>query len=161
MSEREKRARMSAWKITRAALLASTAVCALVSEPAEAGNGFVSYSYDSLGRVVTANYDNGVFIQYSYDALGRLSREDRKLADQQRFCAVQDGIRLGSMGTPVKVMLNGKPVLLCCEGCKSRANSRPNRTLAKAADMGHSAADGGSAWKTSADSLTTACHAAA
>ena len=75
MSEREKRARMSAWKITRAALLASTAVCALASEPAVAGNGSVSYSYDSLGRVVTANYDNNIFIQYTYDALGNRTQE--------------------------------------------------------------------------------------
>src|SRR5689334_17298647 len=29
------------------------------------GTGIVSYSYDALGRVATANYDNSVFIQYT------------------------------------------------------------------------------------------------
>ena len=76
MSGRAKGATMSAgWKITRAALLASTAICALASSSAEAGNGVVSYSYDPLGRVVTANYDNSVFIQYSYDAVGNRTQQ--------------------------------------------------------------------------------------
>ena len=39
-----------------------------------AANGSVAYTYDALGRVITASYDTGVCIIYSYDANGnRLS----------------------------------------------------------------------------------------
>ena len=39
------------------------------------GTGAVSYSYDALGRVATANYDNSVFIQYTYDAAGNRTQQ--------------------------------------------------------------------------------------
>jgi len=66
----------SSWRRhIRSALLASTALCALASDPAQAANGSVSYTYDALGRVLTANYDNAVFIQYSYDAAGNRTQE--------------------------------------------------------------------------------------
>ncbi|MDB5309959.1 MAG: hypothetical protein JWO38_4161 [Gemmataceae bacterium] len=62
--------------------------------------------------------------------LDKLSPADRKAAEAQKFCAVQDTIRLGSMGTPVKVTVNGKDVFLCCEGCRDAALKdleRPSR----------------------------------
>lgn len=37
--------------------------------PAEA-NMDVSYTYDAIGRVMTAAYDNGLCVAYSYDAAG-------------------------------------------------------------------------------------------
>lgn len=41
-----------------------------------AANGSVAYTYDALGRLVTANYDTGVCIAYTYDANGnRLSEK--------------------------------------------------------------------------------------
>jgi hypothetical protein len=61
--------------------------------------------------------------------LASLRPEDRKLAETQRFCAVQGGIRLGSMGIPVKVMLKGQPVFLCCEACVKKAEANPDLTL--------------------------------
>jgi uncharacterized protein (TIGR03000 family) len=61
--------------------------------------------------------------------LAKLQPEDRKLAQTQRFCAVQSGIRLGSMGVPVKVVLKGHPVFLCCEACVEKAQSNPDETL--------------------------------
>jgi uncharacterized protein (TIGR03000 family) len=63
--------------------------------------------------------------------LARLSNEDRKLALGQKFCAVQEGIRLGSMGTPVKLTLKGQPVFLCCGACAKTAESNPDKTLEK------------------------------
>jgi hypothetical protein len=40
----------------------------------DAANGSVTYTYDSLGRIVTASYDTGVCLTYSYDPNGnRLS----------------------------------------------------------------------------------------
>jgi hypothetical protein len=64
-------------------------------------------------------------------AVAKLSPADRQLADAQRFCAVQAKSELGSMGTPVKVVLEGQPVFLCCAGCKKAATANPKATLAK------------------------------
>jgi len=58
-------------------------------------------------------------------ALGKLLPEDRALATAQKFCPVLPENRLGSMGVPVKVMLEGKPVFLCCKGCVDEAQSDP------------------------------------
>lgn len=65
-------------------------------------------------------------------ALARLSEADRSLAEQQRFCAVLPESRLGSMGTPVKIEIKGKPVFLCCEACRDEAKANPDGTLKKA-----------------------------
>ena len=61
-------------------------------------------------------------------ALEKLSPEDRALAEQQRICPIQQS-QLGSMGTPIKVMIKDKPVFLCCEHCKDRALANPDKTL--------------------------------
>jgi hypothetical protein len=42
---------------------------------------------------------------------------------------VQEGVRLGSMGKPVKVSVKGKDVFLCCEGCREAALKDPDKTL--------------------------------
>ena len=62
-------------------------------------------------------------------ALAKLSDDDRKLAEAQRFCPVLEDSRLGSMGTPVKLMIDGQPVFLCCEGCEDEALADPKATL--------------------------------
>lgn len=51
--------------------------------------------------------------------LDKLSPDDRRLAVAQKFCPVLPDTRLGSMGVPVKVMVEGKPVFLCCSRCKT------------------------------------------
>jgi uncharacterized protein (TIGR03000 family) len=61
--------------------------------------------------------------------LAKLEPDDRKAAEAQRFCAVQEGIRLGSMGVPFKVTVKGEPVFLCCEGCSDKARNKPEKTL--------------------------------
>jgi hypothetical protein len=63
-------------------------------------------------------------------ALAQLSAEDRVVAESQRFCAVEQHNLLGSMGTPFKLMIEGQPVFLCCEGCKDAALKDPQATLA-------------------------------
>lgn len=55
------------------------------------------------------------------DALSSLSPADQKYAKAQRFCPIMTYDRLGSMGTPLKVMIEGKPVFLCCKSCKEEA----------------------------------------
>lgn len=69
------------------------------------------------------------------DSLAKLSPADRKLAESQKHCAVQNNNELGSMGVPAKIMVNGQPVFLCCRGCEKTAQSNPERTLAKVAEL--------------------------
>ena len=62
--------------------------------------------------------------------LAKLSTPDRRLAEAQKFCPVR-GTRLGAMGTPVKLLLKGQPVFLCCKDCVKKANDDPDKTLAE------------------------------
>jgi hypothetical protein len=73
-------------------------------------------------------------------ALAKLPSEDRKLAEEQRFCAVLNDNRLGSMGAPVKVLVKGEPVFLCCEACEKKALADPEKTLAKVQELKEKAA---------------------
>lgn len=66
------------------------------------------------------------------EAFAKLSSEDRKLAEQQKFCAVENESPLGGMGTPFKLVLEGQTVFLCCEGCKEEALKDQDKTLANA-----------------------------
>jgi Cu(I)/Ag(I) efflux system membrane fusion protein len=69
------------------------------------------------------------------DALAKLSPEDRKLAEEQKYCP-ESGNLLGSMDTPIKVDLkNGKSVFVCCDGCVEDAKKDPEGTLKKLADL--------------------------
>lgn len=65
-------------------------------------------------------------------ALAKLSPEDRALAEKQRFCAVLEKSRLGSMGVPVKLMIDDEAVFVCCASCRSAALKNPQQTLSKA-----------------------------
>jgi YD repeat-containing protein len=60
------------WRLDRIAMIALAIILVALSMPSatRAANGSVSYSYDALGRLLTANYDTGVCIVYSYDANG-------------------------------------------------------------------------------------------
>jgi hypothetical protein len=72
--------------------------------------------------------------------LDKLSPEDRKLAEEQRFCVVQNEERLGEMGAPVKVMVKDQPVFLCCKSCRKKALADPDKTLAKVKELKERAA---------------------
>jgi multidrug efflux pump subunit AcrA (membrane-fusion protein) len=63
-------------------------------------------------------------------ALAELSAEDRALAEAQGYCPVAD-FRLGGMGTPLKVDVNGTPVFICCEGCRAELLANPEVHLAR------------------------------
>lgn len=63
-------------------------------------------------------------------ALSKLSAEDRALAVVQGYCPLS-AEPLGSMGTPVKLILKDQPVFLCCKGCESHAQDDPDETRAK------------------------------
>ena len=58
------------------------------------------------------------------------SDNDDALASKQAICPVSD-MKLGSMGPPVKVFVDGLPVFICCEGCRQRLLAEPAKYLAK------------------------------
>ncbi len=59
-----------------------------------------------------------------------LSAEDRALIEKQKTCPVT-GEPLGSMGEPVKVVVKGQTVFLCCAGCEAAIKKDPDKYLAK------------------------------
>ncbi|RPI76308.1 MAG: hypothetical protein EHM42_14865 [Planctomycetaceae bacterium] len=61
--------------------------------------------------------------------IASLSAEDRALAEAQGYCAVTSE-PLGSMGPPLKLMVNDQPAFICCKGCEKKAQSNPDKTLA-------------------------------
>lgn len=75
-------------------------------------------------------------------AFAKLTPADRQLAEGQRYCAVRDKSELGSMGTPVKVMLDGQPAFLCCAACKKSASANPRAVLDKVKKLNAAHASG-------------------
>jgi hypothetical protein len=67
--------------------------------------------------------------------MAKLSLEDRRLAEAQVFCAIDQESPLGSMGPIYKVMCKGQPVFLCCRGCESEAKSNPDQALSMLAKL--------------------------
>jgi YHS domain-containing protein len=59
---------------------------------------------------------------------------DQAAIRAHRVCAVA-GSRLGGMGTPVKVTLNGQSLFLCCKGCLGKVEKNPEHYFAKAAEL--------------------------
>ena len=59
-----------------------------------------------------------------------LSAEDRALIEKQKTCPVT-GEPLGSMGEPVKVVVKGQTVFLCCAGCEDAIKKDADKYLAK------------------------------
>ena len=64
----------------------------------------------------------------------KLNDEDRPLAEAQGYCAVTTE-PLGSMGLPIKLVVNEQPVFVCCKGCEKKAKSNPDKTLAKVEEL--------------------------
>jgi hypothetical protein len=62
--------------------------------------------------------------------------EDRKAALAQKVCPVSwepgsaEG-RLGDMGMPIKKVINGKTIFICCKGCTEDIEKKTDEMLAK------------------------------
>jgi membrane fusion protein, copper/silver efflux system len=61
---------------------------------------------------------------------GALSPADRALAARQKVCPVT-GQPLDSMGGPVRVVVAGRTVFVCCEGCEAPLRAAPEKYLPK------------------------------
>jgi hypothetical protein len=67
--------------------------------------------------------------------LAKLPENDRKLAEAQKWCAVETDDRLGAMGVPVKILIKDQPVFLCCKSCVDQAQKDPDKTLARVKEL--------------------------
>lgn len=63
---------------------------------------------------------------HDHEDEGGLSAVDQALADAQGICPVS-GESLGSMGTPIKVMIEDRPVFLCCPPCEEALRGDPEK----------------------------------
>jgi hypothetical protein len=68
-------------------------------------------------------------------ARNQLDPEDQRQVEAQEYCPILGKNRLGAMGKPFKVVINGESVFLCCEGCREEAIRHSERTLAKVAEL--------------------------
>jgi hypothetical protein len=59
---------------------------------------------------------------------------DRAGIAQQKTCPIT-GAMLGSMGTPVKVMIGDQPSYLCCQGCVAKVKNDPEAYLVKVSQV--------------------------
>lgn len=62
-------------------------------------------------------------------AMEKLAPEDRKLAEAQVFCAIDQDSALGTMGPILKVNVKGQPVFVCCKGCEAETKAHPDEAL--------------------------------
>ena len=69
------------------------------------------------------------------EAIQSLPAEDRRIVDTQRFCPIMIHTRLGATGTPLKVMIEGKPVFVCCKSCIKDAVAGGAKTHKVAASL--------------------------
>jgi RND family efflux transporter MFP subunit len=65
------------------------------------------------------------------ESFSGLSPEDRKLAEEQVICPVTE-VKLGTlgMGAPIRVKLEKRDVMICCEGCRSGLVENPEKNYA-------------------------------
>ncbi len=70
------------------------------------------------------------------------SDEDRRLAVAQYSCPIQKDSRLGLMGPPIKIMVEGQAVFLCCDSCREDALANPKDTLEKVEKLKKAKAQG-------------------
>ena len=59
-----------------------------------------------------------------------LSAADRASAEAQHFCPVS-GEMLGADGPPIKMRVKNRDVWICCESCREKILSSPDKYLAK------------------------------
>ncbi len=66
-------------------------------------------------------------------AIHQLPADIQTVALEQVICPVTDA-KLGSMGVPIKVMIHGKPIFMCCEGCRESLLEDPETNIQKIRD---------------------------
>lgn len=62
----------------------------------------------------------------------KLTEADRPYIARQGVCPVMD-VKLGDHGTPIKLVVNGQPLYVCCKGCIDKVQMNPETYLGKLA----------------------------
>ena len=63
-------------------------------------------------------------------AVSHVTEADRPAVEAQGACPVMNQ-PLGEHGTPIKILVDGQPVFVCCKGCVSSVREDPDQFLAK------------------------------
>lgn len=88
----------------------------------------VSGCQDNPSLRTTASGDPEADLKVS---LSRLGPNEQRIAEQQKYCPIMEGVRLGEMGPPCKVEVRGVSAFVCCENCVRAAQEDPDRALAQ------------------------------
>jgi YHS domain-containing protein len=88
-----------------------------------------------IGRTIHMDVTlDGIAAQpVSFHAMGIVKDDtlaDAVLISLQATCPVS-GKKLGSMGAPPKIMVEGKPLFVCCAGCSDKVKKSPQQYLTK------------------------------
>lgn len=67
--------------------------------------------------------------------LAKLDSGDCVVAEAQKYCPILPKNRLGTMGPPVKLTLEGRTIFLCCASCEDKARANPQKTLAAVQEL--------------------------
>ncbi len=81
----------------------------------------------------------------------KLPPEKATKALEQGFCPIAES-RLGSMGIPIEIQVEGKSVFICCEGCRDTFVEEPAKSFRRLAELQAEAAAAGSS-ESSGDDL--------
>lgn len=88
-----------------------------------------------LGRTVhlDVTLDGIVAEPLKFHVMGIVAKDtlpDAVLISLQETCPVS-GKKLGSMGSPPKIVVDGKPLFVCCAGCSDKVKHSPKEFIAK------------------------------
>jgi Cu(I)/Ag(I) efflux system membrane fusion protein len=104
------------------------------------GRASLLYPGGSTGEYAAPDPTTG-FTPKEQANLDKLPPEERELASKQRICPIT-GARLGSMGKPYKMDVNGRPLFLCCKGCEGQVKADPAAALQKLESASEKSTDG-------------------
>jgi hypothetical protein len=84
----------------------------------------------------TAEFSRAVVVSESKPTVtpAELDKSDQAGIAHQKVCPVT-GAKLGSMGDPIKLLIGGKPLYLCCQGCLNKVKNDPRAYLAKVGQL--------------------------
>ncbi len=74
--------------------------------------------------------DPAAYLPKPQVTLAALEESDKEGIARQKVCPVT-GEPLGSMGDPIKVLIDGTPLYLCCQGCVAKVKAAPETYLSK------------------------------
>ena len=85
---------------------------------------------NASGKVASPQNHAPAVVAADASPLAAAKQSDKELIAKQKTCPVTDQ-PLGSMGAPVKLVVKGRTVFLCCAGCKKKFLADPDKYLKK------------------------------